>query len=238
MPEKMLEITDLEVYYGKLRALDKISLHVNKGEIVALLGANGAGKSTTLLSIAGVTTIGNGSIIYKGQDLKNIKPEKIVTHGIALAPEGRHIYPYLSVLDNLRMGAITINNKKQIADTIEEVYDLFPRLKERETQLAGTMSGGEQQMLTIGRAMMSRPELMLLDEPSLGISPILTEQIFDAIRKINEFGTTILLVEQNTFAAFSLASRAYILETGKIAMSGTSEELSRNQDVRKAYLGC
>lgn len=237
MSEKILEVNDIEVYYDKIRALKKISFEIRKGEMVALLGANGAGKSTTLLAIAGIKKIASGKILYKKMEMNKIRPEKVVTHGIALAPEGRHIYPYLTVLDNLRVGAITIKNNKEIGNTLEEVYTLFPRLKERKKQLAGTLSGGEQQMLTIGRSLMSKPELLLLDEPSLGISPILTKQIFQTIKEINKNGTTILLVEQNTKAAFSLVNRAYVMETGHIVLSGTSEELSNNPEVRKAYMG-
>ena len=238
MPEKILQIIDLEVYYDKVRAIKKVSFYVNKGEIVALLGANGAGKSTTLMAISGIVKSAEGKIIFKDTEIQSMKPEKIVTLGIAQVPEGRHVYPELSVYDNLRMGAITKRrDPKFIADNIDMVYQLFSRLKERKAQMAGTLSGGEQQMLTIGRALMSNPEVLLLDEPSLGISPILTEQIFENIKNINNQGKTILLVEQNASVALALANRAYVLETGKVAISGTSEELKTNEEVKKAYLG-
>lgn len=237
MSEKLLEVIDLEVYYDKIRVIKKISFDIYKGEIVAMLGANGAGKSTTLLSICGIVPSASGKILYKGTDLRTVKVENIVRQGISQAPEGRQIYPMLTVYENLSMGAIIRKDKVGVSKSISEIYGLFPRLKERAKQLAGTLSGGEQQMLTIGRAMMSQPELLLLDEPSLGISPILTRQIFDTIRRINEKGTTVLLVEQNASAALKLASRAYVLETGNIVLSGASKELSSNDSVKKAYLG-
>lgn len=237
MSEKILEVIDLEVHYDKIRALKGVSFDVNAGEIVALLGANGAGKSTTLLAISGILKSSNGKILFKGKEIQSIRPDKIVRMGIAQAPEGRHIYPMLTVADNLKMGAIIRKDRSAIAESMDSVLTLFPRLKERASQMAGTLSGGEQQMLTIGRAMMSKPELLILDEPSLGISPILTAQIFDTIKEINNSGLTILLVEQNASAALSLANRAYVLETGKVAISGLSQDLSNNPKVRKAYLG-
>jgi branched-chain amino acid transport system ATP-binding protein len=236
-PEDLLVVKDLEVFYGKIRAVKKISFTIKEGEIVALLGANGAGKSTTLLAISGVQPIGGGEITYKGRDLRKIKAENIVRLGIAQAPEGRHIYPYLSVMENLSMGGITRKDKNEVRETAETVFRLFPRLFERKTQPAGTLSGGEQQMLTIGRALMSKPSLLLLDEPSLGISPILTLQIFETLARINETGASILLVEQNAIAALEFASRAYVLETGVITLSGSSAELRKNESVRRAYLG-
>lgn len=233
----MLKVKELEVFYGKIRALKKITLQVEEGEIVALLGANGAGKTTTLMTISGILKPHAGSILLNDREIQGIDPERIVRLGISQVPEGRHVYPRLNVLDNLRMGAVIKRDTRYIAETLERVYTLFPRLEERKKQMAGTLSGGEQQMLAIGRALMSSPKLLLLDEPSLGIAPKLVEQIFETIKNINDSGTTILLVEQNASAALSLAHRAYVLETGNVVMSGLSQDLQSDPEVRKAYLG-
>lgn len=233
----MLELQGVEVFYGNIRALKSIFLQVNEGEIVALLGANGAGKTTTLMAISGLLRVRSGKIIFNGNEIQGTAPDRIVEMGICQVPEGRRVYPRLSVMDNLRVGAITKRNPEHIARNLELVYWLFPRLKERSKQQAGTLSGGEQQMLAIGRALMAGPKLLLLDEPSLGIAPKLAEQIFETLKSINKSGTTILLVEQNAPAALSLAHRGYIMQTGEVVLQGTSQELESNREVRKAYLG-
>ena len=233
----MLKIEDLEVSYGAVQALRGISMEVNDGEIVSLIGANGAGKTTTLHAITGLVPIKSGSVIYDGRDLRKTDPSRIVTMGLAHVPEGRQVFTRMTVAENLAMGAYFRKDKKAIADDLERVYARFPRLKERAKQLAGTLSGGEQQMLAMARALMSKPRLLMLDEPSMGLAPILVEQIFDIIRALHKSGTTILLVEQNAQMALSVANRAYVLETGKISMSGDAQELLHNDAVRKAYLG-
>ena len=233
----MLKIEDLEVSYGAVQALRGISMEVNDGEIVSLIGANGAGKTTTLHAITGLVPIRSGSVIYDGHDLRKTDPSRIVTMGLAHVPEGRQVFTRMTVAENLAMGAYFRKDKKTIADDLERVYARFPRLKERAKQLAGTLSGGEQQMLAMARALMSKPRLLMLDEPSMGLAPILVEQIFDIIRALHKSGTTILLVEQNAQMALSVANRAYVLETGKISMSGDAQELLHNDAVRKAYLG-
>lgn len=233
----MLKIEDLEVSYGAVQALRGISMEVNDGEIVSLIGANGAGKTTTLHAITGLVPIKSGSVIYDGHDLRKTDPSRIVTMGLAHVPEGRQVFTRMTVAENLAMGAYFRKDKKAIADDLERVYARFPRLKERAKQLAGTLSGGEQQMLAMARALMSKPRLLMLDEPSMGLAPILVEQIFDIIRALHKSGTTILLVEQNAQMALSVANRAYVLETGKISMSGDAQELLHNDAVRKAYLG-
>jgi branched-chain amino acid transport system ATP-binding protein len=232
----MLKVEDINVYYGSIHAIKGISFDVNEGEIVTLIGANGAGKSTTLNTIGGLLKPKTGSIEFQGASLLGVPAHKIVGKGMALCPEGRRIFLQLTVQENLEMGAYT-RPGSEIAASIEDVYERFPRLKERYKQVAGTLSGGEQQMLAMGRALMSKPKLMMLDEPSMGLAPILVEQIFDIIKELNKSGTTILLVEQNAQMALSIAHRAYVLETGRIVTSGTGAELLHNDAVRKAYLG-
>lgn len=233
----MLEIKDLEVYYGMINAIKGVSFEVNKGEIIALIGANGAGKTTILHTITGLVPARAGSIMFEGTDLLKTPAHKIVSMGMAHVPEGRRIFQELTVLENLRMGAYTRKDKKEIADTLEMVYSRFPRLKERLSQVAGTLSGGEQQMLAMGRALMSHPSIILMDEPSMGLSPLYVSEIFDIIRMVNEAGTTVLLVEQNAKKALSIADRAYVLETGSIVLSGDAKELMNDDSVKKAYLG-
>ena len=232
----ILQVNDLHVYYGSIHAVKGVSFEVNEGEIVTLIGANGAGKSSVLNTVSGLLHPKSGSVVFEGKDLKGVSAHKIVERGMAQVPEGRHVFLQMTVEDNLEMGAYT-----QPASTIDagiaDVYERFPRLKERRRQIAGTLSGGEQQMLAMGRALMSRPKLLMLDEPSMGLAPILVEQIFDIIRELHAAGTTILLVEQNAQAALSIADRAYVLETGTIAMSGDAHELLEDDRVRKAYLG-
>jgi branched-chain amino acid transport system ATP-binding protein len=232
----MLKVEDINVYYGSIHAIKGISFDVNEGEIVTLIGANGAGKSTTLNTIGGLLKPKTGSIEFQGASLLGVPAHKIVGKGMALCPEGRRIFLQLTVQENLEMGAYT-RPGSEIASSIADVYERFPRLKERYRQVAGTLSGGEQQMLAMGRALMSKPKLMMLDEPSMGLAPILVEQIFDIIKELNKSGTTILLVEQNAQMALSIAHRAYVLETGRIVTSGTGAELLHNDAVRKAYLG-
>lgn len=232
----MLKVNDINVYYGNIHAIKGISFEVNEGEIVTLIGANGAGKSTTLNTVAGLLKPSAGSIEFEGSSLLNVPAHKIVSRGMALCPEGRRIFQQLSVQENLEMGAYT-RSASEISDLIANVYERFPRLKERYKQVAGTLSGGEQQMLAMGRALMSKPKLMMLDEPSMGLAPILVEKIFQIIEELNKAGTTILLVEQNAQMALSIAHRSYVLETGRIMTSGTGEELLHNDMVRKAYLG-
>ena len=232
----LLSVNDLQVYYGSIHAIKGISFDVNEGEIVTLIGANGAGKSTTLNTIGGLLKPRSGSVEFEGASLLGTAPHKIVSKGVALCPEGRRVFLQLSVQENLEMGAYT-RPKGEIADSIDQVYEQFPRLKERCKQVAGTLSGGEQQMLAMGRALMSKPKLLMLDEPSMGLAPLLVEQIFSIIEELNAAGTTILLVEQNARMALSIAHRGYVLETGNIVTTGTGKELLTNDSVRKAYLG-
>ncbi|MFS8664150.1 MAG: ABC transporter ATP-binding protein [Limnochordales bacterium] len=233
----MLAIENLVTHYGPVEALKGITLHVNQGEIVTLIGANGAGKSTTLRTISGLVRPTRGTITYEGHDLTALPPERIVALGIAHVPEGRRVFPLMTVLENLELGAYTRSDARAIQEDLDRVFTLFPRLAERRTQLAGTMSGGEQQMLAIGRALMARPRLLLLDEPSMGLAPIIVESIFQVIEDINKQGTPILLVEQNANLALSVAHKGYVLETGRIALSGTAAALRENEAVRRAYLG-
>ena len=233
----MLEIKDLCVNYGVIKALKGISFEVNEGEVIALIGANGAGKTTTLHTITGLLSAKSGSIILEGKDITRTPAHKIVKMGIAHVPEGRRIFQNLTVLDNIRLGAFTRKDKEGIAKDIEMVYDLFPRLSERKTQIAGTLSGGEQQMLAMGRALMSKPRIIVMDEPSMGLSPILVSEIFDIIESIRKDGLTVLLVEQNAKKALAIADRAYVLETGRITLSGKASDLINDEKVKKAYLG-
>ena len=232
----LLKVDNIHVYYGSIHAVKGVSFEVNEGEVVTLIGANGAGKSTVLNTVSGLLHPRSGSIEFEGKDLKGVPPHKIVEHGLAQCPEGRRIFLQMTVEDNLEMGAFTQPNST-IAGGIADVYKRFPRLEERRKQVAGTLSGGEQQMLAMGRALMSRPKLLMLDEPSMGLAPILVEQIFDIIKELHGLGTTILLVEQNAQAALSVADRAYVLETGRISLSGTGAELMASGKVQKAYLG-
>ena len=232
----MLKVTDLKVHYGGIEALKGISFGVLQGQIVTLIGANGAGKSTTLQTVSGLLRSRTGSIAFNGENISHVPAHKLVYKGLAQVPEGRRIFLQMSVEENLEMGAFTQKNAGIDAD-LESVYEQFPRLRERKKQIAGTLSGGEQQMLAMGRALMSHPKLLMLDEPSMGLAPILVEQIFDIIRQLHKNGTTILLVEQNAQMALSVADRAYVLETGKITLSGTGKELAESDEVRKAYLG-
>lgn len=233
----MLKIEDLHVKYGNIHAIKGISLEVNEGEIVTLIGSNGAGKSTTLGSISGLVKTFGGNIFFKNQNITNLPPYKIVNLGISLSPEGREIFPALTVEENLYLGAYSRSDKGEIRQSFERVYDLFPRLKERIKQQAGTLSGGEQQMLAIGRSLMSRPQLLLLDEPSMGLAPNLVLMIFELIESINQQGTTILLIEQNANMALSVADRAYVLETGRVSLAGDAKELADDPRVKAAYLG-
>ena len=234
----ILEVNDLNVYYSAIHAIKNISFEIKKGEIVTLIGANGAGKTSSLHAISGLLTPKSGEISLNGLNITNIEAHKLVNLGMAHVPEGRRIFTNLTVLENLEMGAFIRNDKDKIKKDLNNVFDMFPRLAERKKQLAGTMSGGEQQMLAIARALMSRPELLLMDEPSMGLAPILVQEIFKTIEKINkENGVTILLVEQNAHMALSIANRAYVLETGKIIMSGNASELANNEEIKKAYLG-
>ena len=232
----LLTVDNIHVYYGSIHAVKGVSFEVNEGEVVTLIGANGAGKSTVLNTVSGLLRPRTGTITFDGTDMKGIAPHKIVEHGLAQCPEGRRIFLQMTVEENLEMGAYTQPNST-IVPGIADVYKRFPRLEERRKQIAGTLSGGEQQMLAMGRALMSRPKLLMLDEPSMGLAPILVEQIFDIIRELHAAGTTILLVEQNAQAALSVADRAYVLETGKISLSGTGAELMASDKVREAYLG-
>ena len=232
----MLKVDDLHVYYGSIHAIKGVSFEVNEGEIVTLIGANGAGKSTTLNTVAGLLKPRTGTIEFEGQSLLGVAPHKVVNRGMALCPEGRRIFLQLSVQENLEMGAYT-RPSGEISASMDRIYQQFPRLKERYKQVAGTLSGGEQQMLAMGRALMSKPKLLMLDEPSMGLAPLLVEQIFSIIEELNAAGTTILLVEQNAQMALSIANRGYVLETGKIVTTGTGAELLNDDAVRKAYLG-
>ena len=233
----MLEIRDLEVYYGMSQAIKGISFDVNEGEVIALIGANGAGKTTTLHTITGLLPAKAGSIVFEGKDITKVPGYKIVSMGMAHVPEGRRVFAQLSVLQNLRMGAYTRKDKKEIEDTLKLVYQRFPRLEERQNQMAGTLSGGEQQMLAMGRALMSHPKIILMDEPSMGLSPIFVNEIFDIIKEVSEGGTTVLLVEQNAKKALSIADRAYVLETGNIVLEGKAADLLNDDSIKKAYLG-
>jgi branched-chain amino acid transport system ATP-binding protein len=233
----MLEIKDLEVSYGSVRALKGISMEVEEGEIVTLIGANGAGKSTTLRTISGLEAAGSGSIVFDGRDITKASPHEIVALGISHVPEGRRIFTNMSVLDNLRLGATLNRDQSAIDSDIERVFKLFPILKDRQRQISGTLSGGELQMLAVGRALMTRGKLMLLDEPSMGLAPKVVEEIFSIIKEINREGTTILLIEQNAYMALNVASRAYVLETGNIVLSGKASDVAKDAAVKKAYLG-
>jgi len=233
----MLEIKDIEVYYGMIQAIKGVSFEVNEGEVIALIGANGAGKTTILHTITGLITPKKGQIMFEGKDLTHVPAHKIVSMGMAHVPEGRRVFAQLSVLDNLKMGAFTRKDKNEIEETLAKVYKRFPRLEERKNQMAGTLSGGEQQMLAMGRALMSHPKIILMDEPSMGLSPIFVNEIFDIIREVSESGTTVLLVEQNAKKALSIADRAYVLETGNIVLEGQASDLLNDDSVKKAYLG-
>ena len=233
----MLDIKDINVYYGAIHAIKGISLYVNEGEIVTLIGANGAGKSTTLRTISGLLKPKTGSITFLNKDIAGMPAHKIVAEGISQVPEGRRIFAEMTVMENLELGAFIRDDTKTIAQDLKMVFKRFPRLEERKLQLAGTLSGGEQQMLAMGRALMSRPKLLLLDEPSMGLAPLLIREIFNIIVDINKTGTTVLLVEQNANMALSIANRAYVLETGRITISGDAKELAASEEIRKAYLG-
>jgi len=233
----LLELENVHTYYGHIHALKGVSLRVEEGEIVTLIGANGAGKSTTLRTISGLIRPREGHIRLKGKDITRLPAHEIVSHGVGHVPEGRGIFPRLTVQENLEMGAYTINNAVDVRNRMEEVFGLFPRLKERIEQKGGTLSGGEQQMLATGRGLMLKPHILLMDEPSMGLAPVLVDAIFDVIKKLNQDGTTILLVEQNALIALRTAHRAYVLETGQIVLSGTAQEVAANPDVKKAYLG-
>jgi branched-chain amino acid transport system ATP-binding protein len=233
----MLKIEDINVYYGNIHALKGVSLDINEGEIVTLIGANGAGKSTLLKTISGLLKPKNGSILFEGQSISGKVAQSIVKQGLSHVPEGRRVFANMSVEENLELGAYLRKDKQGIKEDFEKVYNLFPRLLERRKQLSGTLSGGEQQMLAMGRALMARPKLLLLDEPSMGLAPLLVKTIFRIIEEINKSGTTILLVEQNANMALSIADRAYVIETGKIVISGSSEELNQSDQIRMAYLG-
>ncbi len=237
MAEPMLKIDNIDVYYGAIHALKGISLEVNEGEIVTLIGANGAGKSTTLRTISGLLKPKAGSITFLGQSIVGVRAHEIVKKGISQVPEGRRVFAEMTVMENLDLGAFVRKDKAGIQQDLKHVFALFPRLEERKNQSAGTLSGGEQQMLAMGRALMSRPKLLLLDEPSMGLAPLLIKEIFNIIVDINKSGTTVLLVEQNANMALSIANRAYVLETGRITLSGKAQDLAASEDVRKAYLG-
>lgn len=233
----MLEVKDLQVFYGMIQAIKGISFEVNEGETVALIGANGAGKTTILHTVTGLLSPKKGSVVFEGKEITKIPAHKIVSLGMAHVPEGRRVFAQLSVYQNLKMGAYTRKDKAEIDEMLETVYKRFPRLKERQNQMAGTLSGGEQQMLAMGRALMSKPKIVLLDEPSMGLSPILVNEIFDIIQSLNKAGTTVLLVEQNAKKALSIADRAYVLETGRIVQSGDAQVLLNDESIKKVYLG-
>jgi branched-chain amino acid transport system ATP-binding protein len=233
----LLEISGIDVFYGRVQAVRGASLAVDKGEVVALIGSNGAGKTTTLRTISGLLHPTHGTITFDGTDITHMEPQKIVNLGICQSPEGRRLFARMTVLDNLRMGAYTRTNASEIKSDMDRVFELFPRLKERLHQIAGTLSGGEQQMCAMGRALMAKPKVLMLDEPSLGLAPILVQTIFDIVKEINSQGTPVLLVEQNAHKALEVAHRAYVLETGVIVKSGTGQELLESEDVQKAYLG-
>lgn len=233
----MLKVDNIDVYYGAIHAIKGISIEVPKGEIVTLVGSNGAGKSTTLRTISGLMKPKNGTILFEDKNIVGVPAHKIVGMGLCQVPEGRHVFANMSVMENLELGAYLRNDKDGIARDLEDVFKKFPRLLERKDQISGTLSGGEQQMLAMGRALMSRPRLLLLDEPSMGLAPLLVKEIFNIIKEINESGTTVLLVEQNANMALSIADKAYVLETGRIALAGIAQELASSEAVRKAYLG-
>lgn len=233
----MLKVTDLQVYYGVIQAIKGISFEVNEGEVIALIGANGAGKTTILHTITGLVEAKGGTVEFEGANITKMPGHKIVTLGMAHVPEGRRVFAELTVLENLKLGAYTRKDKNEIEASLQTVYKRFPRLEERKNQLAGTLSGGEQQMLAMGRALMSRPKIILMDEPSMGLSPIFVNEIFDIIKEVSASGTTVLLVEQNAKKALSIADRAYVLETGKIVLEGDAKELMNDESVKKAYLG-
>lgn len=233
----MLQVNDLQVSYGMINAIKGVSFTVNKGEIIALIGSNGAGKTTILHTITGLVPAKSGSIVFEGRELTKTPAHKIVGMGMAHVPEGRRIFQELTVYENLKLGAFTLSDKKVIEKNLEYVYEHFPRLEERKKQIAGTLSGGEQQMLAMGRALMSNPKIILMDEPSMGLSPILVSEIFGIIKEVSDDGTTILLVEQNAKKALAISDRAYVLETGKIVLSGSAKELINNEEIKKAYLG-
>ncbi len=237
MKNKLLELKDVNTYYGSIHALKGVSMEIYEGEIVTLIGSNGAGKSTTLSSITGLTPPQSGSIIFEGKDITKEKSANIIKMGIGISPEGREVFPTLTVMENLKAGAYTRTSKTEIKESLDHVFELFPRLQERKKQYAGTLSGGEQQMLAIGRAMMCKPKLLLLDEPSLGLAPNLVEMIFKLIMRINKTGVTVMLIEQNANMALQISDRGYVLETGKVTLSGPAEDLRTNDEVRKAYLG-
>ena len=233
----MLEVKNIEVYYGMIQAIKGISFEVNQGEVIALIGANGAGKTTTLHTLTGLLSPKSGSVIFEGKDITKTPAHKIVSMGIAHVPEGRRVFADLSVYQNLRMGAYTRKDKKEIEESLQMIYKRFPRLEERKNQRAGTLSGGEQQMLAMGRALMSKPKLIVMDEPSMGLSPIFVNEIFDIIQEISKAGTTVLLVEQNAKKALAISNRAYVLETGKIVLEGDASVLMNDDSIKKAYLG-
>ena len=233
----MLEVKDIEVFYGVIQAIKGISFEVNEGEVIALIGANGAGKTTTLQTITGLISPKKGQIFFEGQEITHVPAHKIVSMGMAHVPEGRRVFAQLSVLDNLKLGAFTRKDKEEIEETLIRVYKRFPRLEERKNQIAGTLSGGEQQMLAMGRALMSHPKIILMDEPSMGLSPIFVNEIFDIIQEVSKSGTTVLLGEQNAKKALSIADRGYVLETGRIVLEGNAKDLLDNEQVKKAYLG-
>jgi branched-chain amino acid transport system ATP-binding protein len=233
----MLKLTDVHTYYGAIHAVKGVDLEVHQGEIVTLIGANGAGKSTTLRSINGLSHPRRGTIIFNGKNITEMPPHEVVKSGISQSPEGRRLFPHMTVLENLDLGAFQRKDRSQLREDLDRVYDLFPRLNERKSQKAGTLSGGEQQMVAIGRALMARPKLLMLDEPSMGLAPIFVERIFDIVKEINSQGTPILLVEQNALMALDVANRGYVMETGRIALKGDAQELRDNEQVRKTYLG-
>ena len=233
----MLEVKNLDVHYGVIKGVRNVSFEVNQGEVVSLIGANGAGKTSILRTISGLVRPSNGTITFEGQEIQKTPAQKIVASGLSQVPEGRHVFPGLSVLENLEMGAFLRKNREENAQNLKHVFQRFPRLEERKTQDAATLSGGEQQMLAMGRALMSQPKLLLLDEPSMGLAPIFIQEIFEIIKDIQKQGTTVLLIEQNANIALSIADRGYVLETGKVILSGTGKELLASDEVRKAYLG-
>lgn len=233
----MLKINNIDVFYGDIQALKKVSLEIKKGEIVCLVGSNAAGKSTTIKTVSGINKIKAGSIEYHGQSIHNMPPNKIVELGVVQIPEGRKLFPFMSVRENLELGAYPLKARKCRKETLEMVFEMFPRLKERETQLAGSLSGGEQQMAAIGRGLMAKPEFLMFDEPSLGLAPVMVQKVFEIIKEINKQGITILLVEQNVKHSLKIANRGYVLETGKIVLEGKGEELLDNEYLKKAYLG-
>lgn len=233
----MLEVKDLQVYYGMIQAIKNVSFEVNKGEVIALIGANGAGKTTILHTITGLISPQSGSVIFEGEDITKVPGHKIVSMGMAHVPEGRRVFSNLTVLQNLKLGAYTRKSKSELEETLEMVYRRFPRLMERKNQMAGTLSGGEQQMLAMGRALMSHPQIILMDEPSMGLSPIFVNEIFDIIKEVSQSGTTVLLVEQNAKKALSIADRAYVMETGTIVLEGKANALLNDDSIKKAYLG-